>query len=64
VAPVEGGGRGALPGALIAGLGVLCLIGGAVSPWPDALGGWIFGGVLLVAAYTSLRRRGPKPSGP
>lgn len=43
-------------GLLIAAVGFVFLLGAAVSPMPDALGGWLFGGVFMLAAFTSLNR--------
>jgi len=41
---------------LIAAVGLVFMLGAAASPMPDALGGWLFGGVFLLAAFATHRR--------
>lgn len=47
------------PAAAMATLGVVCIVAGMLVGGPDAVGGFVFGGVLLLAAATSYSRRKP-----
>ena len=50
-------------GKLIAFVGGIIIIGAALSPMHDALIGWLFGGVFLLAGFVCSRRPAPKSQG-
>jgi hypothetical protein len=40
----------------VGAIGFLLVLGGTLSPPPDNVSGWVFGGVFLLAAYAMSRR--------
>jgi len=46
-----------LPGVLVGLVGVFAFIAGIITGGPDFIGGVVFGGVALAAAFVILQRR-------